>query len=166
MAGIGRASAAAVAIAIVAALPCSAAAYPLEGVVTRVTDGDTLWLRPAHGGRPVKVRVRGIDAPERCQPWGPESKQALEALVLGRSVHVDGDLHDDHGRRLGRLMRGDEDLGARMVRNGHAWSPGFRGRDGPYAREERVARAARRGLFADERAIVPREFRRRHGPCE
>jgi endonuclease YncB( thermonuclease family) len=142
-------------------LPCAA----MDGVVTRVSDGDTLWVRPLEGGRPRKLRVQGIDAPERCQAWGREAHQQLSALVLGRRVHVDEGPFDPHGRRLVRLMRDDLDVGAWMVREGHAWSHRYRGDPGPYLAEERAARAQRRGLFQRGPATPPREFRRTHGPC-
>jgi endonuclease YncB( thermonuclease family) len=144
-----------------AALPAAA----LQGMVTRVSDGDTLWLRPASGARPVKLRLQGIDAPELCQPGGREARDALARLVLHQPVRVDEGPRDPHGRRLGRLMRGDIDLQAQLVRDGHAWSYRWRGNPGPYAAEEHEAHAARRGLFADPKAIEPREFRRLHGPC-
>lgn len=137
----------------------------MEGVVTRVSDGDTVWLRPVDGGRPRKLRVQGIDAPERCQAWGREAQAQLSALVLGRRLQVDEGPVDVHGRRLVRLMRGDLDVGAWMVREGHAWSHRYRGDPGPYADEERAARAQRRGLFQQATAMEPREFRRTHGPC-
>ncbi len=151
----------AVVFAGLAASPCLA----LQGVVTRVSDGDTLWLRPQGGGRPVKLRVQGIDAPELCQPWGRESHDRLRELVLARAVRVVEGPYDDHGRRLGRLLRGDVDIGAQLVREGLAWSYRWRSHPGPYAVEERAARAARRGLFADPAAMTPRAFRRAHGPC-
>lgn len=145
-----------------AALPCAA----LEGVVTRVSDGDTLWVKPADERRPHKLRLRGIDAPEICQAWGVQARQALSAQVLGRPVQVVEGPIDGHGRRLARLMHGDVDVGARMVRDGHAWSHRYRGDPGPYGAEEAAARAERRGLFADPGALSPREFRRSHGPCQ
>lgn len=144
-----------------AALPCAA----LDGVVTRVTDGDTLWVRPIDERRPQKLRLRGIDAPEICQAWGPQARQALSAQVLGERVQVVEGPVDDHGRRLVRLMRGDVDVAAQLVRDGHAWSHRYRFDPGPYGAEEAAARAARRGLFADPGAVSPREFRRVHGPC-
>ena len=70
--------------------------------ITRVSDGDTLWIRPHGGGRPVKLRVQGIDAPERCQPWGEASRERLRELVLGRSVRVVEGPH--HG--VGVVQRG------------------------------------------------------------
>ena len=129
----------AVALVLLASMP---AARALEGVVTRVSDGDTFWMRPAGGTRYLKVRIEGIDAPEICQPWGLESKRALESLLLRKTVRIEGRLRDDHGRRLARPMLGDDDIGARMVRDGHAWSYRFRDDEGPYLIEELAARAA------------------------
>lgn len=137
----------------------------LHGVVTWVSDGDTLWVRPARGERALKVRLQHIDAPEICQPGGPAARRALERLVLGQPVRVVGSLHDDYGRRLARVLRGKRDVGEQLVREGHAWNSRFRGRRGPYVAAEAQARAERRGLFADARAELPREFRLRHGSC-
>ncbi|MDP3310892.1 MAG: thermonuclease family protein, partial [Polaromonas sp.] len=53
------------------------AAQPWQGTVTRVSDGDTLWVRPAAGGKPLKVRIDGIDAPEICQAGGRAARKAL-----------------------------------------------------------------------------------------
>jgi micrococcal nuclease len=149
------------ALALCAALPCAA----LDGVVTRVSDGDTLWVKADDQRRPQKLRLRGIDAPELCQAWGIDARQALSAQVLGERVQVVEGPVDDHGRRLVRLMRGDVDVGAQMVRDGHAWSYRYRNDPGPYGTEEAAARSGRRGLFADPAAVNPREFRRVHGPC-
>lgn len=142
-----------------------AATAQLHGVVTWVSDGDTLWVRPARGERPLKVRLQHIDAPEICQPGGPAARRALERLVLGQPVRVVGSLHDDYGRRLARVLRGRRDVGEQLVREGHAWNSRFRGRHGPYVAAEAQARAERRGLFADAQAELPREFRLRHGAC-
>jgi endonuclease YncB( thermonuclease family) len=145
-------------------VPAQAAdAWP--GRVTYVSDGDTLWVRPAAGGRPRKVRLHGIDAPELCQAHGPEARSALQHEVLGREVNVQPLRDDDYGRLLARLRLGGQDVAAPLVRAGHAWSYRYRRSPGPYAEEEGEARAARRGLFADARAQRPYAFRRQHGPC-
>lgn len=136
----------------------------LSGVVTRVTDGDTLWVRPGDAA-PVKVRLQGIDAPERCQAWGVEARQALAARVLHRQVEVHTRAYDDYHRAIGRLHLDGEDVAAWMVREGHAWSYRWRRSPGPYAAQETEARQARRGLFAAPEAVEPREFRKVHGPC-
>ena len=70
---------------------CSAcSAGPWQGVVTRVSDGDTLWVRPVNGGKPRKLRIDGIDAPEICQTWGVKSREALSSRVLNQTVLVQG----------------------------------------------------------------------------
>lgn len=164
---------------LAAALICGVAqAAPQEftGRVTRVSDGDTLWIQPdrqpderaeepPRRRKPVKLRLVGIDAPERCQAHGEEATHALRSLTLGRDVTVRRRATDDYGRALGTLWLDGQDVSARLVRDGHAWSSGVRHSAGPYAREEAEARAARRGLFAQPEAQRPHDFRREHGPC-
>ena len=134
--------------------------------VTHVTDGDTLWVRPLAGGEAFKLRLQGLDAPEICQNWGRESRAALERRLARRTVTVVVSRHDDYGRALARVRLDGEDVGAWMVRQGHAWSYRWRRSPGPYAAEEAQAASARRGLFADATAQRPRDFRQQHGSCK
>jgi micrococcal nuclease len=141
------------------------AAQAWRGTVTRVSDGDTLWLRPAHGGKPVKVRIDGIDAPEICQAGGRASRKALAARVSGRRLEVFTRGRDDYGRTVAALELDGEDVAGWMVSQGHAWAYGLGRDEGPYAARQAAARAASRGLFSDRMALEPRLFRRQHGPC-
>lgn len=156
-------------------------AQVLRGEVTRVSDGDTLWLRPDGGGKPLKLRLQGIDAPERCQSGGAQAREALRARVLGQRVEATVHARDVYGRLLVTLHLGGTDVAAALVAEGLAWSEGrLDGRreegagpgaprhraGGPYAAEEDAARAARRGVHAEAGAERPQAFRRRHGPCE
>ena len=139
----------------------------LSGSVSRVVDGDTLWLKTEGDGEPpVVVRLEGIDAPESCQVGGAESTAALNALALGRNVTVRVVARDEHGRVVGKVFDGDKDLGDRMVRDGQAWASRYRYDRGPYVAEERMALALRRGLHSAGGAVQPRDFRKQHGPCE
>lgn len=151
---------------LVVGLALSGAAQAMSGVVTHVTDGDTVWVRPDEANRkPVKLRLVGIDAPERCQPWGAEATAALASQVLHRQVDVPTRGVDAHGRLLGGLMLDGRDVSAWMVSQGHAWSARFHRHPGPYAQQQRAAQSRRAGLFADPAAIEPWLFRKRHGPC-
>jgi micrococcal nuclease len=132
--------------------------------VTWVTDGDTVWLREV-GHRPFRLRLDGLDAPEACQTGGEAARAALAAQVLHRAVEATTRARDAHGRAIGRLQIDGQDVGAWLVAHGHAWNASYRGRTGLYADEERSARAAHRGVFAQVAPEMPREFRRRHGPC-
>mgnify|MGYP006200847917 CR=1 FL=1 len=137
-----------------------------EARVTRVFDGDTLWVRPLTGGRYRKLRLDGMDAPEMCQDGGSAARDALASRVLDRVVTVHVRAHDIYDRGLAQVNMGGEDVAAALVRNGHAWSSRWRQHLGPYAAEEALARTERRGVFETEAAEYPRDFRRRHGPCQ
>jgi micrococcal nuclease len=138
---------------------------PWTGRVSWVSDGDTLWLQPLSGGKPVKVRILGIDAPEGCQAGGGEATARLLALVRRRQLQAFPSGSDDYGRVLARLELDHVDIGRQLVLEGQAWSYRFQHDPGPYAKEEVQARAAGRGLHQQAQAQRPRDFRRQHGPC-
>ncbi len=136
--------------------------------VTRVFDGDTVWVQPLDGSKYRKLRLDGIDAPEICQPGGPAAREALSARVLQQTVWVRERAQDDYGRGLARLRLGQEDMGAYLVGQGLVWSYRWRRSLGPYVNEEARAREKQLGLFALPAGAVaesPRDFRRRNGPC-
>ena len=152
-------------VLLLAAWGSQAAPGRLEGKVTRVTDGDSLWIELAAPGAPVELRLEGIDAPEICQAWGPEARQALADLVLDQQVSVKTVGRDTHGRTLGTLYLGTQNINKLMVQEGHAWSTRYKYDRGPYVADERMAKALSRGLNRDGGAILPRDFRQLNGPC-
>jgi endonuclease YncB( thermonuclease family) len=135
------------------------------GQVSYVTDGDTLWVQPDSGGEPRKLRLLGVDAPEICQSGGKVARDMLAQLALQRRVTVKVSYYDRYGRGLATVALDGQDLGARMVRAGQAWSYGWRGRPGLYAAQEAQARQSRSGVFAAASPESPRAFRKRHGSC-
>ena len=136
-----------------------------KGVVTYVTDGDTLWVEPVSGGPHQKLRIAGIDAPEICQAGGTASRDALMQWVLHREVSVTVKRKEKYARGLADLELNGNDVGALMVSAGQAWSYRVGRSLGPYALQERAARQSRLGLFAAARVQTPRNFRKRHGSC-
>jgi micrococcal nuclease len=137
------------------------------GRVTHVTDGDTLWVKvDGSDQKPLKLRLRDVDAPEICQAGGAESKAWLQAKVLGQRIRFHTVATDTYRRSIADVEIDGDDLGASLVRYGQAWSTGYRHMPGRYSKEESQARTARRGLFADRDAMAPRLFRRSHGSCE
>lgn len=136
----------------------------VQGVVSKVSDGDSLWLTPA-GKPPIEVRLRDIDAPESCQPWGAEARAALVELALNKVATLQISGRDSYGRTLGVLMIDDLNVGKTLVENGHAWSIRSRWDQGPLVKQEKMARALSRGLHGAPGAVQPVEFRRAHGPC-
>ena len=136
----------------------------VQGVVSKVTDGDSLWLTPA-GKKPIEVRLRDIDAPESCQPWGAQARTALAELALNKVATLQISGRDSYGRTIGVLMIDDLNVGKHLVENGHAWSARSRWDQGPLVKQEKMARALSRGLHGTPGAVQPVEFRRAHGKC-
>src|ERR1700716_3762504 len=100
---------------LVASLLCVAAGRPiLFGTVTRVVDGDTLVVQLSSG--PIRVRLYGIDAPEHNQPGGREAATALTSRVGGERVELEPINQDRYSRMVARVLRGQLDVNAQMIR--------------------------------------------------
>ncbi len=144
-------------------------AATLTGRVVRILDGDTVEVLNA-AQDPERVRLGGIDAPEKAQPFGTQSKQHLADLAGGQAVIVEWKKRDRHGRVVGTLLRDGRDLGLQMVREGYAWwYRAFAEEQSPvdrvlYAAAEQSARTARRGLWADAHPMAPWDYRHQPAP--
>ncbi len=142
----------------------AAPAKTVQGMVTAVTAGDTVTLTLADQ-KQVSVRLRDIDAPESCQPWGAEARVALSTLALNKVATLHASGRDDQGQTVGNLMLDDLNVSRFLVENGHAWSVRTRWDQGPLVKQEKMARALTRGLHAQPGAVQPKDFRRLHGRC-
>ncbi len=132
----------------------------LSGPVVRVADGDTLTVRV--GQHTDKVRLYGIDCPERHQAFGARAKRTTAELTAGGPVRVEVVGRDDYGRLLGKVFLADgRSLNQELVRRGLAWWYRLYSNDATLAALEAEARTARRGLWVDPHPIPPWEFRRR-----
>ena len=130
--------------------------------VQHVTDGDTVWVIPQGAREPVKIRLQGLDAPEMCQFWGPQSRVALMGLLpLGRWVMVHRQATDVYGREVAEVYAQGVNVAAWMILNGHAWADERQAR---WLALQRQAQWAHRGLFSAP-AIRPQDFSRWHGSC-
>jgi len=145
---------AATAIAIVQAAPPST----LTGKVVGVHDGDTLTVLDAASVQ-HKVRLQGIDAPERGQPFGTVARERLAALTMGQTVTVETLGQDRYGRTLGRIVIEGQDVNRQMVLDGLAWHYVRYSKAEALTAAEREARAAGRGLWADREPVPPWEWR-------
>lgn len=141
-----------------------AQAADLPGRVVRVVDGDTIVLDA--GTDCYRVRLAGIDALERDQPWGDASTRELRRQVAGKDVVVDWDKRDRYDRLVGVVRLDGEDVNLHMVDRGMAWhykryanEQTSEGRE-LYSAAEIAAQAARRGLWSDGDPVAPWEWRR------
>jgi endonuclease YncB( thermonuclease family) len=93
----------------------------LEGRVVAVTDGDTIRVLLQSG--PIKVRLHGLDTPEKNQPYGGDARQVLSDLVLDRSVELEVvEQRDAYNRLVAVVYLGDKNVNAELVRVGAAWA--------------------------------------------
>lgn len=141
----------------------------VDGTVASVIDGDTVVFAPAKG-KPLEVRLAGIDAPEICQDGGAAARAFLAEKVQGKPVRLvtGGPTGPDlGGRTAGYLFVDGAELNRLMVEEGQAHSIRVKFDQGPYVAQERMARALSRGVFkVGASSITPKDFRVRHGPCE
>jgi len=87
----------------------ASSAATLTGRTVRVTDGDTIVIL-SEGNVQHKIRLQGIDAPERGQAYGTKSKEYLSERVAGRFVVVETDKRERYGRVIGKVMVGGKDV--------------------------------------------------------
>lgn len=142
----------------------AAVAAKVEVVVVGVTDGDTLVVLDS-GQVQHKVRLAGIDAPEKRQAFGARARQALAAAVFRRTVVLDWHKRDRYGRLVAKVLLADRDVGLELVATGLAWHyksyereqvPADRAR---YAAAELEARRKSAGLWSDPNPVPPWDFR-------
>ncbi len=133
------------------------------GRVVGVTDGDTVRvLVNDPTPKEVRVRLHGIDAPERNQAFGTRARQELSSLVFGKTVRLQKVDTDRYGRTVARLVVDGRDVNAEMVRRGFAWWYERYAPDDPVLKAaQREARAGKLGLWRDARPVPPWEFRAR-----
>jgi endonuclease YncB( thermonuclease family) len=154
-----------VALLIVAVAIASAVTRPahtLSGRVVKIADGDTLTVLDKTN-RQHKIRLAGIDAPEKSQAFGARAREALAAKVFGRDVRVEVIDTDRYGREVGRIFLSRHYINAEMVREGFAWRYTQWDRAGEFSAAEAEARRYRRGLWAGRNPVPPWEFRKMKG---
>ena len=137
----------------------------VTGDVVAVTSGDTLSIRTEEGGF-YKIRLMGVDAPELSQTFGKQARAFTRNLVFGKTVTVQYALVDRYKRRIGTVSLQDgTQLNEALVASGHAWH--YRALH-PVSevlyRLEKEARHYRLGLWVDDAAVPPWEFRREKAP--
>ena len=137
----------------------AASAETRIGRVVSIQDGDTLTVLVA--GQPIKVRLAGIDAPERDQPFGEKSRQSLSQMAFNRTVSVAMQKIDDYGRMIGVVTVVGLNVEVEQVQRGLAWVYRQYHHDSQLLVLEAEARAARRGLWAAANPIPPWDWR--HG---
>lgn len=137
----------------------------LAGRVVGVADGDTLTVLEATNTQ-HKIRLSGIDSPEKGQPFGQRCKQSLSDLAYGHTVAVESDKRDRYGRVIGKVLVDGHDANLEQARRGCGWHYKRYMNDQPlndrlaYNAAEESARAGGVGLWADRDPVPPWDWRR------
>ena len=140
-------------------VPAPQSAERFSGNVVGIADGDTISVM--HNGKPVTVRLQGIDCPEKRQAYGTRAKQFSSQHVFGQVVTVLVSGTDRYGRTLGEVILPDGmNLNRTLVEEGLAWWYRQYSDDDALRQLEEEARAVQRGLWADRNPIPPWEFRK------
>ncbi len=139
-------------------------AKTIEGLVVGVSDGDTITVLDDQRTT-YKIRLQGIDAPEKKQAFGEKSHQNLYALVHSKQVRVDYDKEDKYGRIVGKVMMADVDVCLQQLQAGMAWhykkyqnEQSAPDRD-LYSATELKSKSLKLGLWADPSPQAPWDFR-------
>jgi endonuclease YncB( thermonuclease family) len=137
-------------------------ASTLFGRVIEVNDGDVLTVFNLN--RPVRIKLVGVDAPEAAQAFGEVARKHLSDLVYDKSVLVEYWGISADSSLVGRVLLGETDIGAQMIRDGAAWFDASNqgnlsvGDREMYQQSQQAARNERRGLWQASEPVAPWEF--------
>ncbi len=152
-------------VCLLLALACTAHAETITGRVVGIADGDTITVLDANKVQ-HKIRLSGIDAPEKNQAFGNRSKESLSDLAFDKTVNVETSKRDKYGRQIGKVLVNGRDVNLVQVERGMAWFYRQYQRDQSpndrrlYEAAEDAARADKRGLWRNGEPVPPWEFRR------
>lgn len=149
-------------VALVLALTIPAFAWAQTatwtGKVVGVADGDTITV--LHDGKGERIRLYGIDCPEKRQAFGKRAKQFTSKMVYGKNVEVRPVTTDRYGRTIAWVYVDGTCLNEELLRAGLAWHYKRYSSERHLAALESEAKLRRAGLWSDPYAIPPWDFRR------
>ena len=128
-------------------------------LVIGVADGDTLTVL-CEGSEKMKIRLSEIDAPEKRQPFGSRSKLSLSSMCLQKKAKIKPQAKNRYGRIVARVICDGVDANEEQVKRGMAWVYDKYVKDQSLYSIQNKARASKKGLWADNKAIKPWEYRR------
>ena len=154
-----------IALCFLVFLSLATSANSLTGKVVKITDGDTLYVLDANY-KEHKIRLAGIDAPERKQAYGLASRKHLASIVASKRVTIEYQKRDRYGRIVGKIWVNGIDACLEQVKAGFAWHyKKYQHEQSPedrrlYAKAEDQARDDRLGLWRENNPNPPWEYRR------
>ncbi len=131
----------------------------------KISDGDTMNVQKVENGKfvgeVIKIRMFGIDAPEKTQDYGSESKQALEKLVSGKTLEIEEKNRDRYGRTVAIVYASGKNVNEEMVKDGNAWwYQEYDKNDTRMQTYQENAKKNKLGLFGKKGYVEPWNYRK------
>jgi endonuclease YncB( thermonuclease family) len=165
--------------AVLCCIALGAQAETFTARVVAVLDGDTVLilreggseaagrppaspLRGLHHDKPAKLRLANIDAPEKTQAYGKQSRESLLEMVGKKQVQIEIQAVDQYGRIVGVISVDGRNVNQEQVRLGMAWEYSYHHSDKTYIGLQSEARQAGRGLWGQPSPLAPWQWRKLH----
>ncbi len=127
--------------------------------ISKVVDGDTYHIQL--NNKKLKIRMEGIDAPEKGMPFYKESKQFLVKITSGKKIRFVQSSKDQYGRIIAKTyLENNQELGEEMIKNGMAWHFKKYSKDTTLAQLEILAKNNHWGLWGEVNPQAPWEYRK------
>jgi endonuclease YncB( thermonuclease family) len=130
----------------------------LVGKVVSVADGDTFTMLV--NNEQIRIRLHGIDCPEKSQDFGNVAKQFLSGYVFGKVVTVQNMDTDRYGRTVGMVTIDGINVNEKLLEAGLAWHYIKYDKNPKWTEVEEVARSQKKGLWSQSNPIPPWEYRK------
>jgi micrococcal nuclease len=130
----------------------------LIGKVVSIADGDTFTM--LINNEQIKIRLHGIDCPEKSQDFGNVAKEFLSDLVFGRTVSVKKLDTDRYGRTIGMVLMDSLNINEELLKAGLAWHYKYYDKNVLWAQLEDTARKEKKGIWSMPSPIPPWDYRK------
>ena len=143
---------------VIAAIALLLGDFAFAHKVIGINDGDTMTLLVE--GKPLKIRLANIDAPEKKQAFGQKSKESLSDICWNTDATFEAQTIDRYGRTVAVVTCNGVEANTEQVRRGLAWVYPKYNKDSMLPAIEAAARNTKIGLWSDREPFAPWEFRR------
>lgn len=134
-------------------------AKDIKGKVIKVIDGDTIIVLVEN--EQIKVRLDGIDCPEKKQDYGEKARKFTENLCAGKTVKIISSGKDRYRRVLGSVLVGKVNVNKELLKAGLAWHYKHFNKDKELSALEFAAKEKKIGLWYHKNPIPPWDFRKK-----
>jgi micrococcal nuclease len=132
----------------------------LVGKVISVADGDTFTMLVVN--KQIRIRLHGIDCPEKAQDFGQVAKKFLSNLVFGKIVSVKEMDVDRYGRTIGMVTIDSVNVNEELLKAGLAWHYKKYDQNAKWSTTEVNARAQKKGIWSKNDPVPPWEWRKKY----